>query len=292
MRTYSMVIAGAVVVLISGLTSSASAEHSSAGAPTCQGETATIVVEHGDGSTSGTDERDVIVVRPRWQGPEAKVHAGKGDDVICGFGDLHGGPGEDSFANSSDSCVHGGLGDDRSFGGRGQNCMDGGRGADVMHGDAGGDVFSGGLGDDVFYGGPGRDQILERGPRDIRIDLARGVANGRGHDRLYSVRDAGVGPGRNVVVGTAGANLISALGDGDNRFYARGGRDRVFGGSATDRIFTGPGRDFVKSGGGADVVSAGRGDDLLNGGRGADRGDGGPGDDRCVRIEQPRHCEA
>lgn len=291
MRTHTTLAAVAVAPLALALVSSASAE-SPRGVPSCQGEAATIVVERGDGPTRGTDEGDVIVVRPRWQGPEAKVHAAKGDDLICGFGDLHGGPGDDVFAHSSDSCVHGSRGDDRSIGGSGQNCLDGGRGADVMDGGDGYDVFSGGLGDDVFRGGPGRDQLLERGPRDIRIDLSRGVATGRGHDRLYSVRDAGVGPGRNVVVGTRRANIISALGDGDNRLYGGDGRDRIFGGRGTDRVYAGPGGDFVKSGAGDDVIRAGMGDDELFGGDGVDRADGGSGDDRCVRIEQPRRCES
>jgi hypothetical protein len=70
-------------------------------------------------------------------------------------------------------------------------------------------------------------------------------------------------PGRDVIVGSAGA-------------------DRIEGGAGNDLICAGPGADVVSGGGGNDRVVGGPGGDLLRGNAGNDRIEGGKGRDLCL----------
>jgi Ca2+-binding RTX toxin-like protein len=115
-------------------------------APTCLGETATIVGQVGDDRIEGTPEADVIV----GLGGRDVVFGGEGDDVICG--------------NLGDDVIDGGGGDDR------------------MSGAAGPDFITGVDGDDELRGGPG-DDVLNFGDEEDGDDL---VAGGDGDDDLHA----------------------------------------------------------------------------------------------------------
>ena len=81
-----------------------------------------------------------------------------------------------------------------------------------------------------------------------------------------------------VILGTAGADLINGLGGndiicgegGDDIINAGNGADTVFGGVGDDSINAGQGRDTIYGQGGDDFISGGKGKDTLNGGAGSD----------------------
>jgi hypothetical protein len=99
-------------------------------APTCLGETATIV---------GTDDADIL------EGTSGRdVIAGLGgNDVIRGLG--------------GDDVICGGDGADRINGGNGNDTLQGQFGNDTLQGGAGADNLDGGPGTDTLDGGPGTD---------------------------------------------------------------------------------------------------------------------------------------
>ena len=92
----------------------------------------------GTGLLRGTAGPDVIVARGA-----AEVHAGAGDDRVCGAFLVHAGPGDDRVRYSRD---------DGDF-----PELDGGGGRDRLVGGAGPDSLIGGTGRDTGVGGPGAD---------------------------------------------------------------------------------------------------------------------------------------
>ena len=90
-----------------------------------------------------------------------------------------------------------------------------------------------------------------------------------------------------VILGTAGADLINGLGGndiicgegGDDIINAGNGADTVFGGAGDDSINAGQGRDTIYGQGGDDFISGGKGKDTLNGGAGSDELRGNNGTD-------------
>ena len=84
--------------------------------------------------------------------------------------------------------------------------------------------------------------------------------------------------GRDVIVGTSGADVIKAKGGNDlicggpgqDRIDAGGGADRVRGGTGHDTLFGGPGRDRLRGSRGNDEVRGEAGVDRCWGGRGSD----------------------
>ncbi|MEM7286454.1 MAG: DUF3152 domain-containing protein [Actinomycetota bacterium] len=95
-----------------------------AGAPTCLGRVATIVVTPGQPAV-GTSGDDVIVGT---SGPDV-IRGGGGDDVVCGRGGA-----DDLRGNAGDDTIRGGSGADRIRGGRGDDDCRGGRGVDTVRG--------------------------------------------------------------------------------------------------------------------------------------------------------------
>lgn len=102
--------------------------------------------------------------------------------------------------------------------------------------------------------------------------------------------------GNDVLVGTAGTDVIRAKGgsdqvkglDGEDLVCAGAGRDKVRGGGENDVVKGAGGRDRLTGQGGADSLKGGgrrdrliggNGDDTMNGGRGRDRCRGGAGAD-------------
>jgi uncharacterized protein len=78
------------------------------------------------------------------------------------------------------------------------------------------------------------------------------------------------GPGRDVITGTKGDDVI----------VARGGNDRIDAGRGDDLVCSGGGNDRVHGGRGRDVIYGQAGNDRLFGGPGKDRLFGGKGNDR------------
>ena len=95
------------------------------------------------------------------------------------------------------------------------------------------------------------------------------------------------GSGRDLLVGTALADALSAQG-GDDTLRGLDGNDTLAGGSGNDSVDGGSGNDLIGGGTGHDRLTGGDGNDTVGGGFGNDRlemdaghdvGAGGPGDD-------------
>jgi len=84
--------------------------------------------------------------------------------------------------------------------------------------------------------------------------------------------------GNDVIVGTAGPDIIDAL-DGDDIICGLGGRDLISAGPGDDLVYAGGGHDVVQGGTGSDTIYGQPGADQLRGGDGADFLFGGTGYD-------------
>ena len=151
---------------------------------------------------------------------------------------FYGGTGDDSTEIWDDvgrQILHGGAGDDH---------LEGGNGADVIRGGPGNDRLAGFLGDDSLRGGSGKDLVdysasfhdgsWSSNDLPVRVDLRRGLATGVGRDTLSNVEGANGGTGKDVLLGTSGANtfglgineLQGSTLEGDV-IKGRGGRDTL-----------------------------------------------------------------
>lgn len=280
----------AAALLLAATFAPAAAVPATAGAGTCDGKVATIVVAPPppDGfrtePVTGTPGDDVIV-GTTW--PDTIDGAG-GDDTICG--------------SKGDDHLLGGSGRDRLFGGLDVDYVPGeGYGGDVIEPGPGNDYVDLGhdpQGQDLWMADDGTwDRVSYRnsaGP--VRVDLAAGTAEGEGSDTIAPVVHAAGIEGSahdDVLLGSSGPDWIAA-GGGDDVVDARGGHDEV----RTDHLdpgsgeVTGPGDDVVKGGAGRDEILAGHGSDRIYGGKGRDeiwldegagaRGLGGGGNDLVV----------
>ncbi|CAH2601990.1 Calcium-binding protein [Rhodovastum atsumiense] len=181
----------------------------------------------------------------------------------------------------------------------------------VVRGTSAADRLDGSPGDDLILAyrsndtvfGDGRDILTVNGGNDV-------ILGGDGADSL--VGDAMNGPtprfpddmvsdsplpGRNLILGEAGADTITA-GFGADTVLGGAGNDVIrgvgsFGGSPSafeafdaldgDDVLQGEaGDDSIDGGGGRDVILGGEGNDTLRGGYGADILTGGAGNDRFV----------
>ena len=208
--------------------------------PQCMGQNATIIGDSGDNVLTDTPQDDVI-----WAGggnDRIDVRNG-GNDLVCGN------RGNDKIIARGYGNLHGGLGNDR-FILRG--------GSFLVFGGDGNDRFFLVASDHALHGGAGRDWVDMSRARLLtlegaRIDLSHwesnvgwsmgsadtdGVENARGSD----YNDEITGTGRlNVIEGLAGDDLLKGL----------NGKDRLFGGSGNDEIRGGRGDDFLDGGPGA-----------------------------------------
>lgn len=150
-------------------------------APTCFGEPATI---RGTGLLRGTPGDDVIIAGS--SGTE--VHAGGGDDRICGAYIAYGGTGDDWIAffraGYAEAELRGQAGRDRIYssspfaflyGGQDDDVLVGGAGEQWVLGEGGDDRLVGGRGPDHLLGGTGRDRADGGAGRDD-CDAERQVA--------------------------------------------------------------------------------------------------------------------
>ncbi len=199
------------------------------------------------------------------------VYAGDGNDRVVldpgVVGTVDGGPGDDVL--TGDGTLYGGDGNDRLTGGPGDDTLTGGPGADVLNGGAGNDtvVLSAGsspAAHDVADGGPGRDTV--DGAPGTTIDLAAGTA---GADNIANFEDAVASPSGGSAYGDEGRNTLTAVAQGGNSLFGRGGNDTLVGGLGNDTLDGGSGNDFLKGYGGNDLLLGGPGDDVIHGGFGS-----------------------
>ena len=251
-------LTASLLLLIGALTAGAPAERVQAAAPTCAGETATLVGTARADDLVGTRRRDVIV-----GGPGDDVISGRGgQDLICGGGDadeLEGGPGDDSLRGDADRL-----------------------GSDVTGTFLVGDRLLGGPGDDRLVGGfDDRSAQAQRrpdtvswadSPNGVVVDLVTGTATGLGADTIAPSNRLGVqgSPYADQITGTSRPDVISGEA-GDDQISAGDGADTVFTERATspegaaddDVVDAGPGADLVSSQAGRDRVRGGEGDDFV-----------------------------
>ena len=271
----------------------------SADAPTCDGKTATIVVQPtttwpkpwvvgtpGDDVIVGTDGRD-------------RIDGGGGNDTICSLG--------------SDDHVVGGAGDDRLFGGLDEYYPDDDYWGDVIEPGPGDDFvdlgFQGGWEDIDFVDSVYADQVSyanAAGP--VTVDLTTLTATGEGTD-TFAPTPEGKFTG---IVGSPYDDVLTG-GPAEDQIHGGGGRRHDPGGPGDDLLHgdlswapdkrnydtSVPGDDVVEGGAGDDVVEGGHGADILTGEDGEDylvsagdaagtRLDGGPGDDLFATSQQTR----
>lgn len=193
------------------------------------------------------------------------VAAGWGTDSLRAVEALIGSRSGDRLTGNSRANYFAGLeGDDDITAGAGNDYLDGGRGRDKLKGGKGFDTV------DFFFSRQG-----------VTANLASGIAQGYGRDRISNVEDLDGSRFKDVLIGNASPNWIRGF----------GGNDIVVVSSGHDRGEGGNGDDQVRGGGGNDRLAGGRGRDRLSGGGGRDRLSGGAGDDRCVNGERLISCE-
>jgi Ca2+-binding RTX toxin-like protein len=299
MRRGGLCPAIALLTLAAGLSTGAAATKPA----TCFGRTATIVGTPGDDTITGTPGSDVIYAGDgndhiRGRGGADFICGGSGDEVIYG-GDgsdrirggrptwaekLQGGMGNDYIVGGGRDPngdgywrAHGGPGNDTLVAARGTTyvTLSGGPGDDKLDtrkgfggtvGDAGNDLL---LGNGDFTPGPGNDKIRGHGlvsfegASHVRVDLARGTAQGEGHDTISGRIDTVYGSdGDDVIRGTEGRDELIGRG-GNDRIAGRGGNDRIEGDSGNDHVRGGEGDDQMFSAPGNEVLKGGAGDDEM-----------------------------
>jgi len=262
--------------------------------PRCLGADATIVGTPSTETIRGTVGDDVIVGGGSDGGDNSQsgdsIHGLGGDDLICADVDF----------NLSE--IRAGRGDDRV---RASGYLWGGSGSDeLIEPDPVipcCSILLGGEGDDVLLSrateinwlvpGPGDDTVMGfrrtdaaaffwKATRGVVVDLARGTAQGQGHDTLTRINGVvgsshadvvfgsdrgdeveGLG-GQDVLVGRGGPDHLDG-GNGDDDLIGRGAGDGLAGGNGEDRAHGGPGNDFLTGDTGRDMLLGRTGNDIL-----------------------------
>jgi len=162
-----------------------------------------------------------------------------------------GGPGDDILRGTNGPDVLCGKG--------GHDVLIGRGGRDILRGGAGPDVLRPGTGPDRNVGGPGGDTLSyadEVSP--VAVDLAIGLATGRGHDVVSGVEIVVGSFSADTLFGDAEDNLIRGY-RGDDTIGGRGGDDKLVGEGDDDALFGGPGDDTLNGGPGTDRCRQGSG---------------------------------
>lgn len=133
------------------------------------------------------------------------------------------------------------------YGGSGQDEIQGGNGDDQFFGGAGQDTLSGGEGSDLILGGDGNDSLYGGKQFDY-------LDGGNGADTIFAGQDADVVNGQ----------------DGDDLIYGDLGDDYLDGGKHNDVIYGGEGNDQLIGRFGNDTLVGGLGADSFEGGAGED----------------------
>ena len=245
----------------------------------------------GDDSLDSGDDNDTIF----GDGGDDTITSGSGDDRF------QGGDGDDTISDNTGANrgggdagadtittgarpdqLDGGAGDDTINAGDGDNTITGADGDDTITTGAGRDGVDGGAGIDLCTPGPGQDFI-----RNCETATDNQAPSGQTCDGKVATIVGG--PGRSVLIGTSGDDVIVDLGGNNNVIGGRGGADTICSGPGSDEISGGEGDDTIKAGAGRDELTGGGGDDSLDSGDDNDTifGDGGDdtitsgsGDDR------------
>lgn len=219
-----------------------------------------------------------------------------GDDRIIGRAGKHGVLGADLYGGAGDDVILGSEGKDDVLGGHGADRIRTGAGDDEIEAGAGNNTVRAGAGDDLVWDGPDRDAIragpgadtvkanqgaretidlgrgndtidyLEASRGGVRIDVAAGVATGAaGHDELIGAVNAVGSHADDVILGSAAAQHLDAMG-GDDTIRGRGGDDDIEDDYGADAIYAGPGDDVIR----LNNEYAGHSDDRYAGGAGSD----------------------
>jgi Ca2+-binding RTX toxin-like protein len=238
------------------------------------------------GSGSGAEDLvggagdDVLLVRDR----PARVEPGPGRDDVRGLAaagldysraagpvtvDLVAGTatgqGDDSLAGSPEQVV-GTRFDDRLVADDTGVSLLGGPGNDEIEGGGGADVVLPGLGDDRVDAGAGIDAVVfEPFVAGVAVDLGAGRASGQGADTVAGFEQVIATERSDVIVGTAGPDLVNARGggdrvwslDGDDEVYCTGGC-AVRAGAGDDVVFADSPRSRCDGGPGTDTIDCGR----------------------------------
>lgn len=188
-----------------------------AAAPTCDGQTATIVGTPDADRLYGTTGPDVVWLGGATDDQDVFVDPG-GDDLICqggaGGAVIQAGPGDDVVHLSSEpSALFSEI---------------------DVYGDGGNDTVDAGAGPaegaQVYYlmGGPGDDDLIAASVDTVR-SVDSHLIGGPGDDRLTG------GAGVDVLDGGSGDDEVSA-GDGDDRIIGTPGSDQVDAGAGKDEL--------------------------------------------------------
>jgi Ca2+-binding RTX toxin-like protein len=189
---------------------------------------------------------------------------GWGNDSLRAIEALIGSRSGDTLTGNGRANYFAGLeGDDDITGGSGNDYLDGGRGRDKLKGGRGFDTV------DFFFSRQG-----------VTANLASGIAQGYGRDRISNIEDLDGSRFKDVLIGNSLPNWIRGFG-GDDIIVVSSGHDRGEGGN---------GRDWVRGGRGNDRLAGGPGPDRLSGGGGRDRLSGGAGRDNCRHGERLISC--
>ena len=191
----------------------------------------------------------------------------EGDERRSDFRTFAGGEGDDVLATTGGAGLRGEAGDDTLTGSPHPDWLQGGPGADELRGGGGPDALDPGRDSeaDLVDGGAGSDRVDYVGdwqrPIPVSVDLS--IPRGAPGDVLRSIEDAVGTYGRDVLVGSRGANSLSGYSGGDT-LRGGAGDDDLSGGDGRDRIEGGPGDDRLLGEEERDALFGGPGDDYLH----------------------------
>ncbi len=212
------------------------------------------------------------------------LYGGAGDDTLYGSwssSTLIGGGGNDTLTarGGPSNLLDGGAGDDTLIGGWGQDTLIGGNGNNIIHANGGNSVISAGAGSDLITSGWGSDQITA-GDGNNQISAGGGsntITTGSGLDVITTEW------GDDTIDAGNGNNVISA-GEGFNTISSGSGDDQISA-KGSNLIHAGAGNDQITTGWGADNIDAGAGNDVIHAGGGGDTVRGGLGNDQIFSAQ-------
>lgn len=207
------------------------------------------------------------------------VSGGAGNDWVVGDYTDGTGNGNDSvYGNAGNDTLEGGTGNDYLSGWTESDYLIGGEGNDSVYGGDGNDtivdqdlLFS--TNDDYYDGGDGIDTLVHENSWgssvEFNLTTGRTYLSGVEREQYVNIENLRVG-GSAKMVGSAAANVLTAVGTGANIINGEGANDTVYGAGGNDTIDGGNGDDYLFGQDDADSVAGGSGVDTLYGGAGND----------------------
>jgi hypothetical protein len=307
LRTHAAIPCAALGLIAAAVLAAPPSATAGPGAPTCNGQDATIVGEPGAPEVDGTPGDDVIVATDT-----DLVDAGAGDDTICMTGEVAydggviAGPGNDhvdatavvsrrflaQLDDGGDIFV-GSPGADHVYGA--DSDQDSDTEPDYIYGRDGNDFVASGA-----WGQP-NDDFIELGPGADKLSWA-GTSGGNSYARgAQGTRDwlfIGGAPGASTFVVDVGARTATVDREVATEvkgfewvsFFQRDGSVTFLGTDRKERVAARWVPLTARMGGGNDRMDGSKRPDALFGGPGKDRADGNLSIDRCV-AEEEEQCE-